>query len=322
MRIAKFLASIALLLVCAQSTAQDFPTKALRVIVPAAGGNPFDLRARQLSAKFPEVLGQSLVVENRPGGNQFIGAEAAARAPADGYTLFLAGSSTMALNPWLFRKMPYRPDEDFTPVAMLSSGPLVLVVSSGFPARDLAELIALAKAKPGQLNYATGGTRGSPEFLVMEQIKRATGIDVVGVPYKVMGAELPNLMTGQVPIAFNFWTILGAYVKSGKLRALAVAGAKRLAVAPEVPTFAEAGLPGIEYYGWNGIFVPAGTPRAIVVQLHGAVARILQMPDIRDQILEGGSEVGGKNPDEFAAFVRTERARFGKLVADAGITPE
>lgn len=325
MRIAKSacgLASIAFLLVAAQTAAQDFPTRPLRVIVPTPAGNPFDLRARQLSAKFPEVLGQPLIVDNRPGGNQFIAAEAAARAPADGYTLFLGGSSTFALNPWLFRKMPYRAEEDFTPVTMISAGPLILAVSPGLPVRDLAQLIALAKAKPGQLNYATGGSRGSPELLVMEQIKRATGIDVVGVAYKAMGADLPDLLAGQVSIGFNFWPSLEPLVKSGKLRVLAVAGAKRLPATPDTPTFAEAGLPGIEYYGWAGIFVPAGTPRATVMQLNHAIARILQMPDVRDPIIEGGGEIGGNSPDEFAAFVRAERARLGKIVAEAGITPE
>ena len=221
---------------------QAYPNKPVRIILPAGAGNPGDIRARQIAAAFPEVFGQQLLVDNKPGGNGFIGAEAAARAPADGYTLFLGNSQTMVYNAWLFRKMPYREAEDFIPVTLVSGGPLMLAVNAQVPARTFGELVALAKAKPGELNYGMPGVRSDASAL-MEQVKRATGINMVGVPYKSRGADLTDAVAGQVSITFNFWASLEPFVKSGKLRVLAVAAPTRLAAAPDVPTFAEACLP-------------------------------------------------------------------------------
>lgn len=300
---------------------QAFPNKPVRIILPGGAGYPGDLRARQIAAKFPEVFGQQLLVDNKPGANGFIGAEAAARAPADGYTLFLGNSQTMVYNPWLFRKLPYRDVEDFIPVTSVSGGPLMLAVNAQLPARTLAELIALAKAKPGELTYGTPGVRSDTSAL-MKQVKRATGINIVGVPYKSRGADMTDAIAGQVSITFNFWASLEPFVKSGRLRVLAVAASTRLPAAPDVPTFAEAGLPGIEVFAWNGLFVPAGTPRDVVDRLQKGLAQILQAPAFRDELIRSGSIVGGSSPEEFAAFWRADRARTGKALAEAGIEPE
>ncbi len=301
------------------ASAQPFPNKQLRIILPVGAGNPGDVRARQLAARFPEVFGQNLIVENRPGGNGFIAAEAAARAPADGYTLFMGNSLTHVYNPWLFRKMPYRDIEDFAPVTMIAGGPLMLAVSAQLPVRTLGELIALAKAKPGQLNY---GVAARATDVVMHQIKRATGIDVVGVPYKAPGADLTDAIAGHVQISFNYWAILEPLVKSGKLRALAVAAPTRLVAAPDVPTFAEGGVPGIELFAWTGLFVPAGTPPDIVDRLRKGIAQILHAPALRDEIIRSGSIVGGNSTAEFSAFWRADRARTGQMLTEAGIAPE
>ena len=221
---------------------QAYPNKPIRMIVPQAVGSPGDFWARLIAAKSPEVFGQNLIVDNRPGANGFIGAEAAARAPADGYTLLMTNSITHVYNPWLYRKLPYRDVEDFAPVTLVSGGPLMLAVNPKVPARTLAELIALAKAKPGEINYAIGGARGYA-LVVMEQFKRAVGINVVGVPYKALGADLPDVIAGQVSIAFNFWAILEPLSKAGRLRVLAVAAPNRLPAAPDIPTFTEAVRP-------------------------------------------------------------------------------
>lgn len=301
--------------------AQPYPTRAVRIILPTGSGSPNDVRARQIAANFTEVFGQTLVVENKPGANGFIAAEAAARAPADGYTLFLGNSQTHVYNPWLFRRLPYRDVEDFVPITLISGGPLILAVNAQLPVQTLGELIALAKAKPGELNYGIGGARGVAT-VVMEQIKHATGINVVGVPYKAAGADLTDTIAGQVSITFNFWAILEPLVKSGRLRALAVAAPTRLPAAPDLPTFAEAGVPGIELFSWNGLFAPAGTPRAVVDRLQSGFAQILHAPAFRTELIRSGSIVGGNSSEEFAAFWRADRARTGKALADVGIAPE
>lgn len=301
--------------------AQAFPNKQVRIILGVTSGNPGDVRARQIAAKFPEVFGQSLIVENRPGGNSFIAAEAVARAPADGYTLLLGNSPTHSVNPWAFRKMPYRDVEDFAPVTLVSAGPLIMAVNAALPVRTVGELIILAKAKPGELNYGIGGTRGTAS-VAMEQIKRATGVNIVGVPYKAPGADLMDAVAGTISITFNFWSILEPQVMAGKLKVLAVAAPSRLAAVPDLPTFAESGIAGVEVFGWQGIYAPAGTPRDVVDRLQKGIAQILQAPALRDELVRTGAIVGGNSPEEFAAFVRTDKARMGKAFADMGMTPE
>jgi tripartite-type tricarboxylate transporter receptor subunit TctC len=303
---------------CSMAVAQGFPNRPLKLIVPDGPGTAPDIRARQLGAKLQEVLGQPVIVDNRPGASMVIGAEAAAKATPDGYTLFLGNVVTHSVNPWLVKTLPYRPDEDFIPVTMLSAGPLVLVANPSLEARTLAELIALAKAKPNQLNYGVPG-QGSTAHILMEQIKARTGAQFEAVIYKSTAQYLQDLVGGHLHFSLNFWSVVGTNVRAGKLRALAVASNRRLDVAPEIPTFAEAGLPGIEAFAWQGIFLPAGTPRELVARLQSVIVRVVNMPEIRNPIIETGGEVGGNTPEEFAAFVRADRERWKKAVADANL---
>lgn len=300
---------------------QSYPGKPVRLIVPDGPGGPSDLRSRQLAAKLSETLGQPVIVDNRPGGSMIIGAEAAAKAPPDGYTLLMGNIVTHSLNPLLFKSLPYRPAQDFIPVTMVSAGPLVLVVNPQVQAKSLGELIASAKARPEQIQYGILG-RGSPGHLLVERLTAASGARFVAVPYKSTGTFIQDLLGGHLPMALNYWSIVGPHVKSGKLRALAVASSRRLEVAPEIPTFAEAGVAGIEGYGWQGIFVPAGTPRPIVVKLQSEIARALNAPEIRSAIIETGAEPGGNSPEQFAAMIVADQERWKKAAAEAGIAPE
>ena len=303
------------------AAAQSYPSKPIRLIVSAGPGSTPDLRARQIATKLPDLLGQPVVVDNRPGGNGFLAAEAAARAPADGHTLLLGAQSIFAVNSWLFKSLPYRPDEDFIPVTLVTAGPAILVINPQVPAKTLAEFLAYGKAQPDKLTYATSG-RGAIGLLLMEQLKVKTGAQLLPIAYKATGAEIPDLIAGQITASFNFWSVLRPHVRSGKLRALAVADARRLVAAPEIATFAELGHAGMEGVSWTGIFVAAGTPSAIVVRLHADIARIVQTPEIRDSIIDSGAEPGGNTPAQFAAFVRADRARMGKLMREANIAPE
>jgi tripartite-type tricarboxylate transporter receptor subunit TctC len=301
--------------------AQTYPNKPIKLIVAASPGGTNDLRARQIAPKLSEALGQPVVVDNRPGGNGIIAAQAVAQAPADGHTLLLGNSSLIALNLWLFKTLPYNAEKDFIPVTLVAAGPLILAINPKVPATSLAELVALAKSRPGQMSYSTAG-RGGPQMLLMEQIKAKSGVDIVSVGYKSNGAEIPDLIAGHIQIGFNYWSVLSPYVKSGKLRALAVASANRLAVAPEIPTLSEAGFAGMEVLGWNGMFVAVGTPKVVVDKLQAEIARALKLPEIRDSIIDTGAEVGGNSSDEFAAFVRADRIKMGKWIEQLKIAPE
>jgi tripartite-type tricarboxylate transporter receptor subunit TctC len=301
--------------------AQGYPTKPIRFIVPDAPGGSADLRARQVAPKLSEALAQPVVIDNRPGGNMIIGAEAAAKAPNDGYTIFLGNIVTHSLNPLMFRTLPYRPDEDFVPITSITAAPLVLAVGSTVGATTMRELIDLAKKEPGSIGYG-GQSRGGPQHLLMEEIASASGAAFTFVPYKATGTAIQDVLGGHLAMALNYWSIIGPHVKAGKLNALAVAGSQRLAAAPDVPTLAEAGFPGIEGGAWQGVFVPAGTPPAIVARLHRELARIMALPEIRNSIIETGAEAGGNSPQEFAAFVRADRVKWKKVAEKANFVPE
>lgn len=320
MRLARSAAVIAGLGLCGPVLAQGFPARPIRIIAPVVAGSAPDLRVRQVAPKLTEALGQPIVVDNRPGANGTIGAREAARAVPDGYTLFNANINN-ALNDVLNPDPSCRLNEELVAVTDLALSPLVMVVHPSVQANTLKEFIELARMKPKGLTYASSGT-GSVIQLLAERIKAAGGIDVMEVPYKSLGADLPNLLAGHVNAGFSVLSTLGPHIRSGKLRALAVASARRLAVLPEVPTMAEAGLPGIEATVWNGVFAPAGTPQPVIVFLQENFARALNHPEIREQIVASGAEVGGSRPEEFAVFVRAETAKWGKVVRDAGIRLE
>ena len=314
---------LALLLACSLGASaqaqQAYPAKPVKLVVPDGAGSVSDLRARQIATRLGELLGQPVVVENRAGGSMMIGAEAAARAPADGYTLFFGNIVTHSLNPMLFKTLPYKP-EDFVAVTMVSAGPMILVVHPDLPVKNVEDLIALAKAQPGKLSYGVVG-QGSPGHIVMEQIKLQRGTQLELIPYKSSAQATQDLLAGHLKISLSYWSIVGQHVKAGKLRALAVAAQRRLEAAPDLPTFAEAGMPGVEAMGWQGIMVPTGTPRAIVQRLAVETKKVLAIPEIRNQLIDSGAEVGGNTPEEFTAFMQADRDRWKKWITDARIEP-
>jgi tripartite-type tricarboxylate transporter receptor subunit TctC len=312
--------TIALAAACGAAPAQHFPAKPIRIISPVVAGSAPDLRVRSVAPGLAEALGQPIVVDNRPGANGAIGAREAAKAAADGYTLFNANINN-ALNDLLSPDPSCRLNQELVAVTDLALSPLIMVVHPSVPANSLKEFIELARSKPRGLTYASSGT-GSVIQLLGERIKSSSGIDILEVPYKSLGADLPNLLAGHVDAGFSVLSTLGAHIRSGKLRALAVAGPRRLAALPDVPTMAEAGLPGMEATVWNGIFAPAGTPRPVVLLFQEHFARALNAPEIREQIAASGAELGGRPPDEFAAFVRAEILKWGKVIKEAGIRLE
>ena len=301
----------------ALAPAQNFPSKPMRILVPSPPGSSPDIRARQIAAKLTESLGQPVIVENRPGANGMIAAREAAKSPPDGHTMFLALinnaiGDAAAPNPCC------RLNQELVPVSRFTMTPLVMVVHPSVPAQSVKEFIDLAKAKPEALTYASGGP-GSISQLVGEWVKSEADIRVLEVPYKAVNAELPDLLGGQVQAAYMVPNVLVAPIRSGKLRALAVTGSARLAILPGVPTMAEAGLPAVEAIVWNGIFVPAGTPQPAIQVLHRELVRAFNAPEVKDQLLQTGSDVAGDTPEEFAAFVRAENAKWSKVIRDAGI---
>ena len=302
------------------AAAQSFPTKPIRILVSSPPGSSPDIRARQIGAHLAESLGQPVIVENRPGANGLIAARETARSAPDGHTLFLALINN-AIGDALKPDPCCRLNQELVPISRFTMTPLVMVVNASVPARSAKEFVELARSKPGALTYASGGP-GSISQLVGEWVKSEAGIKVLEVPYKAVNAEIPDLLAGVVMTAYVVPQVIVAHIKSGKLRALAVAGPTRLALLPEVPTTAEAGLPGIEAIVWNGIFAPAGTPRPVLQILHREIVKAYNAPDVKKQVIDTGSEVVADTPEEFAAFVRAESAKWSKVIRDANIKPE
>jgi tripartite-type tricarboxylate transporter receptor subunit TctC len=263
------------------------------------------------------VIGQPVVVDNRPGASGVIGADMVAKAAPDGYTLMLDASS-YAVNPSLYPKLPYDPQKAFAPIALLALFPNMLVVNPAVPASSVKELIALAKAKPGSLSYASSGN-GSAQHLAAALFVLQTGVDMVHVPYKGGGPAMTDVMGGQVPVFFANMASGLPHVKSGKLKALATTGAKRAPGLPDLPTVAESGVPGYEVYEWNAIFAPAGTPGAVIAKLNDAVAKAMQSPDVRERIAALGGEIATGSPQDAERFLREQTAKWAKVVRDAQI---
>ena len=310
-----------LLMAAALTHAQSFPVKPVRVITPFTAGSAIDTLARVVGQKLGDTWGQQVVIDNRIGANGIIGTEAAAKAPPDGYTVYLGNISTLAVNPHLYLKLPYDALRDFAPVTLAATIPVVLVVHPSLPVKSVRELIALAKAHPGQLNYASGGT-GSAQHLPMEMLRVETGINIVHVPYKGLGPAFSDVLGGQVPMMFTGVSNVVPYMKTGRLRVLAIGSPKRSATLPEVPTVAEAGVPGFDFDSWTGYLVPVGTPRELIVKLHADITRTLAASEVRDKLVTLGFDLVGGTPEAFATLIRNDIARFGKLIKAAGIKAE
>jgi tripartite-type tricarboxylate transporter receptor subunit TctC len=297
--------------------AQSFPSRPLKILVPSVAGSSPDIRARQIATKLSDAFGQPVIVENRPGANGLIAAREAAKAPADGHTLFLALINN-AVADLLAAEPCCRLDQELIPVSRFSMTPLLMVVHPGVPVQTLQEYLDYAKAKPDALTYASHGP-GSVSQLVAEMLKMERGARLLEVPYKGVNSELADLQGGQVSTAFPVPQVVVAAVRSGKLRALAVMAKERLAILPDVPSVAEAGLGQLEAIAWNGIFVPAGTPAPVVQALHRELVRAYNAPEIREQLRAGGSYAAADTPEEFAAFVRAEKEKWGRVIREAGI---
>jgi len=298
--------------------AQSYPSKPVRVVVPYPPGGPTDIVARVLFQQVAESTGQQFVIDNRAGAGGNIGAEVVAKAPADGYTL-LIGTTAHAINMSLFKSLNYDVQKDLAPVSLLTQGPLVLVTHPQFPANSVKELIDMAKAKPGSLNFASAGN-GQSTHLSAELFNSMAGTKMVHVPYKGSAPALSDLMTGQVGIMFDTTLSAMPFVRAGKLKALGVTSPQRTPAAPDVPTIAESGLPGYEVFAWNGVLVPAGTPKAIVAQLNEEIRKAMQLPQVRDKFSAQGFAASWNTPDQFGVFVRNEVDKWARTVKASGAT--
>ena len=305
------------LLPASVAVAQDYPNKPIRFVLGQPAGGPTDIVARLIGQKLGDRLGQQVIVENRPGAGSNIGTELVVKAPKDGYT-FLVGTVQQIVNPFLFDNLSWDPARDLVPVSLITKAHIVLVVSPETPAKTLQELIALAKSKGRDLTWASAGN-GSTGHLALELFKASAGVDVVHVPYKGTQPALTDLLGGRVPVMFDGVVTSLPHIKAGKLRPLAVASLTRSQLLPDVPTMTEAGLPGFESVGLATLMAPAGTPPEIVNKVSAEIAAILKAPDVRDQLVAMGLEVVGSSPAEFTQYIRTESAKWGKVIRDAKI---
>ena len=304
--------------VAVHALAQPYPAKPVRVIVPYPPGGGNDILGRLFAARLGERMGQPFVVENRPGAGTMIGTEAAAKSPPDGYTLLLSSIATHALSPNLYSRVPYDPVKDFAPITLLGIAPTVLVVNKDLPAKDVAELIALAKAKPAELAYASGGN-GTPPHINGELFKSVAGVNLLHVPFKGGGAALADLTAGRVHVMLDTAASAMSHVRAGRLRALAISASKRSAEYPDLPTFAEAGLPGYDTNAWYSMHAPAGTPAEIVRRLNAELIAILKEPEIVNRFRQLSTDPVGNSPDEFAGFVKRELDKYARVIKAAGI---
>jgi tripartite-type tricarboxylate transporter receptor subunit TctC len=312
---------IVALFVCSGVSHAQTTGKPTRIVVGFVAGGPSDLVARMVAQQLTERTGQSFIVDNRPGATGTIGAELVAKAPPDGHTLYLASQTTHAVAPALLPNVNYDPIRDFVAIVRVAHNPLLMVVHPSMPVTSFKELVALAKARPGQINFATGGIGSSPH-MSMELIKSMTKIDMVPVHYKGDGAAIIDLLGGHVQLFTASIGTLLPYTRTGKLRGIAVTSLKRTAMAPEFPTLNESGLPGFEVLTWFGILAPARTPADIVNKLNGDILQIVTQPAVRDQLLKMGFEIVPNTPQEFSAFLREEHARWGKIIRDLNLKAE
>ena len=308
---------------CASSAQPDksaYPTKPIRLIVPLTAGGPTDILARIIAGPLAGPLGQQVIVDNRPGAGGNIGAEIAAKSPPDGYTLFMGTSGPLSINSSLYPRLAFDPIRDFAPVILAASAPFIVIVHPSVQANSMKELIALAKAKPGQLNY--GSVPGSASHLSTELFKMMAGVNIVHIPYKGAAPATTDVMAGQIQMSFASTPGSIPVVKAGKVKALGVTSANRIAKLPDVPTVDEAALPGYEASVWYGVVAPTGTPREIVQRLNTEIARIIADPAQRERMVAGDFEPTTSRPEQFAAFIKSETVKWGKVVKASGAKPE
>lgn len=306
------------LLGSAPALAQSYPGKPIRILIAQAPGSATDVISRVVGNRLSEALGQPIVIEARPGAGGVVGTEAAARSANDGYTLFMANNSTHGSNPAVYPKLPYDAVKDFAPISFVASVPYVLVVDPSLPVKSVQDFIAFAKASPGKLNYASAGN-GSTHHFCGELLKSMAGLDLQHIPYKGSGPGIAALLGGEVSMMFANVADIGSQIKSGKVKALAVTVPKRASTLPDVPTMPEAGLPEFEITSWFGLLAPAATPAPIVARLNGEMAKVLARPDVKATLGAQGLEVAASSPEQFAAHIKSEIARFTKIARAAGI---
>ena len=311
------LSASVLSLAAAPLWAQDYPAKPVRIVVPFAAGGGVGILTRVLADKLSERLHQQVIVENRTGAGGNVGVDVVAKAPADGYTLVMATTGTHTINPGLYHSLPFDPEKDFAPITLVASVPNLLVVNANVPAKDVKELVALAKANPHKYSFASFGN-GTSNHLSGEMLKSMTGIDVLHVPYKQATQAVTDLIAGQTAFAFVNTPLALPHVRAGKLRALAGTGAKRSPASPEYPTMIEAGVPGFVVESWYGLMAPAGTPEAVIARLNKETLAVLADPQVRAFFAKQGADVETSTPAEFAARIRSERARWAGVIKSSG----
>lgn len=309
-----------MLSVAGAAHAQAYPTKPIRAIVPFVAGGPTDIMARALGQKLSAAFGKQFIIDNRAGGGGLIAATMAKEAPADGYTIFFGTISTLATNVAISKKLPYDPVKDYAPITLTSSNPYFMVAHPTVPANSVKEFIALAKAKPGQLNYASSGTGGG-SHMAMEMFRTMAGLNMVHVPYKGSGQSVTEVLAGQVQMTFIQPSITITHAKAGRLKVLGVTGKSRLASWKDAAPIADV-LPGYEASSWQGVLAPANTPKPIIDRLHAEIVKALNSPEISGRLVAEGSEIGGISPEEFGRYIRTEIVKWKKVVRDANIQVE
>ncbi len=324
MKLHTLISAFAALIVTSLATAtvaQEYPTKSIRLLVPFATGGGNDTLGRVFGQKFSDAWGQSVVVENRPGAGGTLATALVARAPADGYTLLLSSIATHAVSPHLYRDPGYDPLKDFAPIALLGVAPVVMGINLSIPAKSVQEFITLAKVKPGGFKYGSGGN-GSVMHTAAMVFSQAAGVEMLHVPYKGAGPAYVALVGSEIDLVIDTTAALLPLVRSGRVRALAVARRTRMPEAPEIPTFMEAGLPAYEANGWYSMHAPAGTPAAIIARLNAEIARAMKQPDMQERFKQLGLDGGGGSPEQLTQFVRSEFAKYARLIKDAGIKAE
>ena len=309
------------LMAAVQVSAQSYPAKPLKLILPFPAGGPTDIVARLVGQRLGEAWGQNVVIDNRPGGGGLIGGQLAAKSPPDGYTLYLGGITTLVLSTYVHKNMPYDPLRDFQPVTLATMQPLLLMVHPTLPVKTVKEFLALAYARPGEINYATSGPGGSGH-LAGELLRLITKINIVHVPYRGAPPAINDLIAGQVQSMFGSPLAVAPHIRSGKINVLAVTGQKRSQAVPQAPTFEEAGLSGYDASTWNGITVPAGTPRAIIERLNSEIVKILRVPGTVERLAVDGSVAIGNTPEEFGVFIKAEHVKWSRVVRESNIRVE